>query len=105
MSKNPDETVVAIPVHWEATASAPTIYANQMFITHAGNEFYLVFGEIEPIFQLDKDNLPDHFSIRPRVKIAITPKDMIEFARIIEENVATFQNRVSENSEDNNGDS
>jgi len=105
MPENRDENVVSIPLRWESTEVAATIYANQMFITHAGNEFYLVFGEVDPIFGIDKDALPDHITVHPRVKIAVTPQDMMEFARVIEENVTNFQkHRGANNPEDDDND-
>lgn len=86
---------VTLKLVWGSPANIPTIYANNLYITHAGNEFYLVFGEMSPITQLDANNLPDHLEIKPVAKIAVTQENMMKFADVITENTARFKEKVA----------
>ena len=75
----------------------PTIYANQLFITHAGEEFYLVFGETFPPLLLPGDELPPEsertLTVKPLIKIAITRDRMEGFAQAIHGNWQNFQKK------------
>ncbi len=89
-----ETTGVAIPIRWGTGEQAPTFYANQLFISHTGNEFYLVFGELSPIISLDKqDDLPDYLEIKPVVKIAVSPPNMVNFTKAIQENMGKLVNK------------
>lgn len=85
---------VTLKLVWGSPADIPTVYANNLYITHAGNEFYLVFGEMSPITQLDASNLPDHLEIKPVAKIAVTQENMMKFADAIAENTARFKEKI-----------
>lgn len=85
---------VTLKLVWGSPADIPTIYANNLYITHAGNEFYLFFGEMSPITQLDANNLPDHLEIKPVAKIAVTQENMMKFADAIAENTARFKEKI-----------
>lgn len=87
---------VPIKLIWGASEKAPTIYANHLYITHAGNEFYLVFGELSPFLDLDAENLPEHLEIQPKIKIAVSPENMVKFADAIQENVTKFKQNLSD---------
>ncbi|HEY2930868.1 MAG TPA: DUF3467 domain-containing protein [Acidobacteriota bacterium] len=89
-----------VRVKWGASSSIPTIYANHLVITHSGPQFYLVFGELEPHSELigqlvDEFKPPDHVEIVPVAKIAVTPKAMRQFAKIIQENVTKFSEQAT----------
>ncbi len=88
----PKPSGVAIPTRWESPEQAPTIYANQLVVTHVGGESYLVFGEIIPplILGPDKEPLPEFVPVKPRVKIVVTPEHMIIFTKAIQQNVENF---------------
>lgn len=88
----------AIPVRWNSGLDLPTIYVNQLYITHGGKEFYLVFGEtaIPVLLGVPGEALPDRLEIKPLVKIAVAHEAMIEFANIISQNVSKFISRMSE---------
>ena len=94
---------IPIFLQWGDASQIPTIYANHLYITHSGGEFYLVFGELAPIINIDKDNPPDYLEIKPVVKVAILPKNMLEFAKVIQTNIDNFQKAlvVQENDEEN----
>lgn len=85
---------IAIRLQWGQSEQAPTIYANHLYITHSGNEFYLVFGELNPILEVDVDNPPDHLEIKPTVKIAVATENMIKFAKAIQDNVDRFRDKL-----------
>ena len=92
-SKSPGP--IEIPVIWGSAHDAPTVYANQLLISHAGAEYYLVFGELVPPLVLDNSNLPAKIEIKPLVKIAVTHEMMLRFAEAIQTNIkrrqATFE--------------
>ena len=92
--KNLEKDAIRVQLKWGAMEIAPTFYANQLLITHTGGEFYLVFGELSPLAVLDKDNPPSHLDIKPIVKIAITPANMIKFSEVIQENVSNFEKTI-----------
>jgi hypothetical protein len=81
-------------LRWGALDQAPTIYANQLLITHTGGEFYLIFGEVSPLGLIDKDNLPTQLEIKPIIKIVITPENMPAFAKVIQQNVENYKKRT-----------
>lgn len=92
-SGNKPETQEAVEVRlvWDKPAEVPTMYANNLIISHSGSEFYLVFGETEPWLELDSSIIPSELKIKPIVKIAISHKNMLKFAEIIEGNVNQFK--------------
>ena len=99
-NKNSDEPIkpdgVTIKLVWDEAANVPTVYANQLYITHAGNEFYLVFGEMTPVYRIDMANPPEQLEIKPVARIAVTPENMVRFADAIAENMASFKERLDE---------
>ena len=99
MSDN-NENEARIPLSWGDMARVPTVYANQLLITHSGNEFYLVFGELFPPLVTDQKHLPESIEINPIIKVAITRENMVMFASLIEENVANFLKKVRMNEDE-----
>jgi hypothetical protein len=87
-AKRPKE--ITIPLEWGETTEIPTLYANHLYITHSGGEFYLVFGELAPV-NIDQENPPDTLVIKPLVKIALIPENMLKFAEVIKKNVDNFK--------------
>ena len=85
---------VTINLVWGNPEGIQTIYANNLYITHAGSEFYLVFGELQPLLQVDKDKFPSHLEIRPVAKIAISQENMMKFADAITENTNRFKKKM-----------
>jgi hypothetical protein len=94
---------VTIKLVWGNSSNVPTIYANNLYITHAGSEFYLVFGEMSPVTEFNLDELPEHLEIKPVAKIAVTPENMIRFAEAISENIAKFKEKIEKLKEQEDG--
>jgi hypothetical protein len=86
-----------IPLQWRED-DIPTSYANQIVITHASGEFYLVFGElILPInFLLNPgvETAPELLQVRPVAKIVVTPEVMLQIAETIQGNVEKYKQRL-----------
>lgn len=88
---------VAIKTAWpmDIVSQAPTIYANQLLITHAGPEFILVFGVVTPLAvdpneELDSTQLGP-LPVTPVAKIAVSPDAMATMAETIQRNVETYR--------------
>lgn len=91
---------VAIRLVWGDSTSIPTIYANNLYITHAGSEFFLIFGEMSPIMEIDIEKMPEELAIKPVAKIAITPENMLKFADVISGNVAKYKEKVEKSKDE-----
>jgi len=91
-----DAGEVKIKLKWGAAGSLPTLYANQLYITHAGGEFYLVFGEAAPLFEVDQTEFPESMEVTPVAKIALTPSTMEAVAKAIQGNVKKYLDRLEE---------
>ena len=89
-----EEQEVKIPLRWPEKVDLPTIYANNLFISHAGQEFFLIFGEVTP--PVWTEATPEQLrklksiEIKPVAKIAISPEAMPAIAKAIQENVEKF---------------
>ena len=72
------EEVSAIPLQWRDIDELPALYANQVLVSYAsGNEFYIVFGEVEqPLAALARGETVEHVEIRPVAKIVMSPPAM-----------------------------
>lgn len=85
---------VTVPTRWPENVDLPTIYANQFFITHAGLEFFLIFGEVTaPLWTeptAEKLEALEALQVKPVAKIAIPYEVMRGIAQIIQANVEGF---------------
>jgi len=90
---------IGIPIRtvWpkDAISEAHTIYANQLLITHAGPEFFLVFGVVTPVLagpdeELDIAELGP-LTVTPVAKIAVSPDTIAAMAEAIQSNVETYR--------------
>ena len=90
---------IGIPIKtvWpkDAIGQTPTIYANQLLITHAGPEFFLVFGVVTPVLagpdeELDIAELGP-LTVTPVAKIAVSPDTIAAMAEAIQSNVETYR--------------
>lgn len=99
MSEHDDHLEVRLV--WAPDQNLQTIYANHFFITHAGDEFYLTFGElIPPVIQNEsvaelREKIGDSLEILPLVRLAIAPDAMLRIAEAIRSNVTTYISRTS----------
>lgn len=81
---------------WDSSESLQTIYATQLLISHAGPEFYLIFGEVitPAILGKHKEPMPPTLRVKPVVKIALPYVAMPEIANLITTNVKTFMEKL-----------
>ena len=84
---------VQIPVHWGSSEHLETIYVNHLVITHAGPEFYLVFGELPMPPFISPDEVPSELAIIPRVRLAVSPKAMRSIAQAMQENLEKWSEK------------
>lgn len=88
--------VVEIEIVWpETVKDLPTTYANQLLISHAGPEFFLVFGIVTPPVppadrELDLGEM-DALEVSPVVKIAISAEAMLAMAETIKTNIERYR--------------
>jgi len=85
--ERPNQFVIPVTWHDMNTAAVPTVYANQLLVTHGGGECYLIFGEIVP--PLYEPGVPLPETLQPRIvaRIAVTREQMVNFARAINQNL------------------
>lgn len=83
-----------VKLDWGSTEELPTIYANHLYITHSGGEFYIVFGELTPPLELNPEKLPAQLTIKPVAKIAVTSERMIRFAEAIGDNTEKYKEKI-----------
>lgn len=93
--KNNDSGKVEYKLKWQK-ADLPTIHVNQMLITHAGPEFYLIFGEVIPIDLEDVLEIPKTLEVIPRVRVAIPREMMGVFVSAIDDNYERFVNKITD---------
>lgn len=85
---------------WVSNTDLRTIYANHFYISHAGEEFYLTFGELVPPVAPNESTeemrkrIGDTLEIVPLVRLAITPSAMLKIAEAIRTNVTTYISRM-----------
>jgi len=87
--------VRSIPaVFGEEVEKMPTAYANHLLISHAGPEFFLVFGVVTPPFVLpgEESRLAELEAVEalPVAKIAVSPEAMVAMAKSIQTNVERY---------------
>lgn len=87
----------AVALQWPQRDDLPTIYANQLFISHAGAEFYLLFGEAVPPVIWDPASVPETIEVKPVARLAISPTAMIRMNEVINQNVARLLRRLGQN--------
>lgn len=74
---------VTIPTRWGTTGDLPTLYANQLYVSRSGPEYYLIFGELEPPILIGDEDAPEVLYTKPVAKIAVSPEAMLRFAQAI----------------------
>lgn len=85
-----------VRIIWDSDEELPTIYANHLFVSHAGDtEFHLVLGHLSPpiTLNLEENELPEFVKIKPVAKLVIGPKAMEAFLKILNENWKKFDVR------------
>lgn len=80
-----EEKVIQVRLRWGSDAGLDTVYVNHAKITHSGPEFYILFGElVMPI--IVGEEYPEEMVITPKVRLAISPDQMIEISKVIQTN-------------------
>lgn len=103
MSENDDQ--IDFRLVWGSDKNLQTVYANHFFISHAGDEFYLTFGELPAINtnNMSPSELREYFGealeITPLVRLAVAPKTMLRIAEAIQSNVARYISKTSDSEE------
>lgn len=80
---------VRIPIEWEDTEDVPIVYANQVLISHAGPEFFMVFGVVVP--PLNTTELPDSLKIHPQVRVVVSREAMGSIVQAMNDNLQRFR--------------
>jgi hypothetical protein len=80
---------VRIPLEWGSADDIPIAYANQVMVSHAGPEFFLVFGVVLP--PSTQDELPDAFVIKPQVRVVISREAMPAIVQALNDNLSRFR--------------
>ncbi len=84
---------VRIPVEWAEDEAVPTLYANQVLISHGGPEFFLVFGILLP--PANPAELPDVVKIKPVVRVVVARDAMPGFVHAMTENLRRYQEALA----------
>ena len=97
------EKVRDVPLKWGANENVPVYYANQLFIGHTNNEFYLVFGDVQVplLINPSKAEIPKELIIKPVARVMLTPNAMQEFTKAMNINLSSYLNmNAQEDTED-----
>ena len=92
---------VVIPLRWKPSEHLPTIHVNQLRVVYTNLEFYLVFGEIDPVsFAFSPDDPPEYLDIQPTAKVAVPHSQMSNFAEALQKNLEKFTEHYMTSNED-----
>lgn len=92
-----EESTVPVTLQWGDILSLPTLYANQVYISHAGPEFYIVFGEVQvPVLTNAQPGQLHELTVRPVARLAVTPEAMMQIADAVARNVAAYQEHLAD---------
>lgn len=89
-------TTQSIKLSWQNSFDIPSTYANALMAAHSGNEFYLIFGEVQLPFGEETTELSNSLEVRPLVKIVLTPDSMVRFLEVMQDNIQKFERHQSE---------
>lgn len=82
-----------IRIIWGSDEDIPTLYANNLVISHAGgSEFHLTFGHLIPplTIGLEEIELPDFVHIKPVARIVVGTEAMKKFVEVINDNYQKY---------------
>jgi len=91
---------IEVALEWDDDSSLTTVYANQLFVRHTDNEFYLVFGEVNvpPRSGSGVVEQPSSLVVQPVARIAISPIAMLSFVDVINRNIEKFKDKFEDQS-------
>lgn len=85
---------VQVKVGWE-DRETPTVYANQLHVSHATGEFYITFGELAPPIVVHPEELPETIPIRPVVRVVVSPSQLEGMLQTLATNFESFKHSVA----------
>jgi hypothetical protein len=98
--ETPSGDMKQIKIKWGSADDLPALYSNHLFISHGGQqEFYLVFGHLDPPIGFSDKDFPDELEIKPMAKIVISPEAMESFVRAMNENLRKYKEKKREDNE------
>jgi len=91
-SKQSRRTKETVPVRaeWKDPNQLPTLYANHFYISHAGGEFYLIFGEAKFPIMITPGHVPEQIDIVPVARLLVNPDVMMRIADAISTTVKNY---------------
>lgn len=91
-----------IRILWGTDENVPALYANQLYISHAGGtEFQLIFGFLPApiVFGLEADEIPDKINVQQMARIVISPDVMKAFVKAMDENLQNYEESMKKENE------
>ncbi len=91
------EKQAIVSLVWPAEIELPTLYANQLYISYTGQEFYLVFGEAIPPTMVNASDVrggKKKVFIEPVVRIAVSYESMAKMMDAMTKNYNSFMDKV-----------
>lgn len=87
--------IVTISLKWQSGSELPTLYANQLLVSHASGEFYLIFGESSPPLVSPNEEIPKSIDIIPKAKVVVLPENMEKFLEVLQINIERYKKQDS----------
>lgn len=84
---------VRIPLEWQSADEVPIVYANQVMISHAGPEFFVVFGVVLP--PDSPEQIPDSFRIQPQVRVVVAREAMPAIVQAMSDNLNRYHTALA----------
>lgn len=96
---------VALPMRWLGHEHLDAVYANHIFVSHAGTEFLVVFARAEsPLLgknlQTVDDEAPSFVPIKPVAKLVVSERAMAAMLQVLNDNFERFQEKIKEDAAD-----
>lgn len=92
-----EEVAKVVKINWLPQDGLSTVYANHLIVSHTGNEFYLVFGELVPPAP---GKVPEELDVIPVARVAVSPESMLRMMGALQKNVSGYQQRLKEEHQD-----
>lgn len=92
-SQTPPSFQVRVPLEWSDDDDVPTVYANQVLVSHGGPEFFVVFGVVHP--PANPNELPDALKIKPQVRVVISRDAMPSVVKALNDNLVRYSQAVA----------
>lgn len=96
-----------VQLRWvESEEDLPAVYANHLYISHAGPEFVLIFGRAEVPVGTGTPGVdpPEFVPIRPVAKLIVAPGAMTGVVEAISRNVSRAQEASTGDDDDDAAD-